>query len=163
VECLLKVALVRMGYHGTAVQAEQPSFVKVLWLLVFLHWKFDCARSKTEASEEALTPQKPTSRFFGASGRRCAKYEPPLRSLLRQRPDLFARAPARPPPAPPARAAARDRCGACGFTAACGWGNPACTECSQADAVLAEALSQRSSTQGPRSLDRLLLAVEASC
>lgn len=41
VECLLKVALEHLSYHGTAEQSDRFSFCKALWLLLYLRWQFD--------------------------------------------------------------------------------------------------------------------------
>merc|ERR1719330_982350 len=66
IECLLKVAMVHLGYHGTSAQAEQPAFVKATWLLVFMHWHFNKARDKaSEAAAAQSTDLDPLKTHSG--------------------------------------------------------------------------------------------------
>ncbi|CAK0808801.1 unnamed protein product, partial [Prorocentrum cordatum] len=39
VECVVKMALVKLTFHGTAMQADLTSLVKVTWLIMYLRWQ----------------------------------------------------------------------------------------------------------------------------
>lgn len=159
-ECLMKVALVHLGYHGTAGQAAQPSFVKVLWLLVYLNWKFSSAM-------ERMPPQALSSSIFGrrlAGG--VAKYSSPMRRLLLDHPQLFSEAPKHGPSAQvlPSWAMRKQECSSCGPCDPGSWGNPICSSCSQADGILAASLGKGSpEAHGPGSFDSVLFAVATYC
>lgn len=160
-ECLVKIALEHMGYHGSPGQAEQPSFAKALWLLLYLHWKFECAVERVSDQQHRLE-RLPTSSL---SGRHCPVYQSPLKKLVVYHLELFQDAPTMPPPAElcPAWAPPRDPCSVCNTSAVRGWGKPTCPHCSQADAVLAACWSRgRPTARGQRSLDGMILAVETA-
>jgi len=72
VECLLKIALVHLSFHGTAHQAEQTSFFKALWLVLYLHSNFKRAASKV--SKQQTAPRSLVK---------------PMRRLLKDQPNLF--------------------------------------------------------------------------
>jgi len=155
IECLMKIALVRLGYHGTAIQAEQPSICKVLWMLLFLRWQFDQAKQRLAAAK------RPGTRGLG--GARFPSYLAPLRRLVKYHPQLFAGAPA----VPPLKAAAQPSsslgpCSACGAAPFCGWGSAVCLECCQADSLLSSCLVKDAppAARGTCSLDRLLCKAE---
>jgi len=160
VGCLVKIAFEHLGYHGSPAQAEQPSFAKALWLLLYLHWRFECCQ------ERVLKQAKCLGRSHSMElppGGRMPFYLSPLKKLVRHHPELFAEAPANAPPSElaPAWAPRRDPCSACSASAARGWGSPTCLTCSQADAIVAACWSRgRPSGRGQRSLDSMLLAVE---
>ncbi|OLP74650.1 hypothetical protein AK812_SmicGene45753, partial [Symbiodinium microadriaticum] len=46
VKTVMKMGLLHLTYHGNLVQASLPSFDKLLWLFVYLHWCFDSSRQK---------------------------------------------------------------------------------------------------------------------
>jgi len=73
VECLMKVALVRLNFHGTAHQAEQNSIFKGLWLVLYMHGNF---KRKAAAARPLCRGKAPT----------------PLQRLLRDHPNLFSEA-----------------------------------------------------------------------
>eukprot|EP00927_Polykrikos_kofoidii_P032128 TRINITY_DN27456_c0_g1_i1.p1 TRINITY_DN27456_c0_g1~~TRINITY_DN27456_c0_g1_i1.p1 ORF type:complete len:855 (+),score=155.99 TRINITY_DN27456_c0_g1_i1:26-2566(+) len=102
VECLLKIALMHLNCHGTASQALQPSFWKVMWLLLYLSEQFELAKQRYGqdvrlrvklGGVEAVDIADVTG---GATGD--PRYVPPMKHLVRQSPDLFSHAPHRPPP-----------------------------------------------------------------
>lgn len=168
-ECLVKIGLVHLTYYGSPLQAEQPSFRKVLWLVTFLHWHFEHAKnvfSRSLPANPLVEERLPFARFV---------HLPPLRYLVQYYPDVFSEAPTSPPHfdiySPLARRAtsknldkAEERrpsdtkpCPTCDSTLFNGWGNSVCTECCHADAILRVALhgTLKQATKGKASLQAL--------
>jgi len=96
-ECLIKLALNHLTYHGNHAQAEQPSFVKGMWMLVYMHDFYLQAQAKSEVILQAERERGDslTSPNFLADTRdkRYPKCLPPIRHLLRKYPNLFLEAP----------------------------------------------------------------------
>lgn len=46
IECIVKMSLVKLTFHGTAMQAELTSLVKVTWVLLYLRWQFEAAKQR---------------------------------------------------------------------------------------------------------------------
>eukprot|EP00929_Paragymnodinium_shiwhaense_P113665 TRINITY_DN8195_c1_g1_i1.p1 TRINITY_DN8195_c1_g1~~TRINITY_DN8195_c1_g1_i1.p1 ORF type:complete len:1369 (-),score=320.86 TRINITY_DN8195_c1_g1_i1:139-4245(-) len=162
-ECLVKVALLHLGLHGSAVQAEQSSFAKCIWLLLFLHWQFVQAVQTPEAkiaeAAEVDFVEKVTSQRLSATGPVLkTRYIAPRRRLVMKSPEIFDHAPHQRPPAvstlvamtggsPADQAAAATAvlpvvkqrgcaCEHCGTSDRNGWGNASCEGCSFADSLL---------------------------
>lgn len=96
VECLVKVALVHLSYHASAMQAEQSSLFKVLWLLMYLSWQFDRALAKKEEVdakkvevEHRISPKAAEQTVKTMLMLPGPKHVPPLQRLLQERPRLF--------------------------------------------------------------------------
>lgn len=162
VECLLKVALVHLGYHGTAAQAEQPAFVKALWLLVYMHWQFQRAReraSRVASEEAAFKAPRPPSSYTDKASRRNPKCILPMQRLLKYHPRMFIDAPETPPALqmPPWARAFSPGCSLNSATkrTSRGWG---CFADPALHACLAAYDKGRPAADGERSLDRMLLA-----
>jgi hypothetical protein len=51
VEVLLKASISHLSYHGSAEQAHQSTFVKAVWLLLFVRWQLEKACATCEPSE----------------------------------------------------------------------------------------------------------------
>jgi len=87
IECLLKIAMEHLTYHGTAEQAAMPTVAKATWLLMYMHWKFKCAlklmNSTDKIEESGLSP------VARGSGQPLPKYISPWRRLLKYHPRLF--------------------------------------------------------------------------
>lgn len=175
VECLLKVAFVHLGYHGTSAQAEQPAFVKAMWLLVYMHWAFNRTCNRTQQAEEsvdeATAPQSPVSSEVESPKSRVSsngqfpKFITPMQQLTKNHPRLFADTPEMPTTLQMpswARAASRQSNSSRPGTSAtarsagscAGWGR-------LADPALAACLAcyegGRPSAAGDRALDHVLL------
>merc|ERR1719436_1940523 len=45
-ECLLKIGIGYLSFHGSVEQSELPTHAKVMWLLSYLSWRFE--RHKAE-------------------------------------------------------------------------------------------------------------------
>jgi hypothetical protein len=75
VECLLKIGLANLSFHGTSLQAEQTSVFKVLWLLLYLHGNFKLAATKAKSV-----------------GKSSQTAHSPMQRLLKEHPDVFQKA-----------------------------------------------------------------------
>ena len=64
-ECMMKIGLEYLSYHGNVTQQALPSCQKLLWLFAFLTWSFETAQQRL---------QRPGSESSSAS--RCASREP---------------------------------------------------------------------------------------
>jgi len=107
VKTVMKMGLLHLTYHGNLVQASLPSFDKLLWLFVYLHWCFDSSRQKVSEllgrkslggferppSRQTAAPTRPNSSgrptTSDANGRRYPKHLPPMRRLLARHPGIF--------------------------------------------------------------------------
>jgi hypothetical protein len=56
VECLVKIALVRLSFHGTAPQSESNSMFKSLWLVLYMHGIFKLAKSSAKPPRKGKLP-----------------------------------------------------------------------------------------------------------
>lgn len=150
VECLLKVGLVHLSYHGTAAQAEQSCMFKVLWLLMYLHWQFECAaQKKAKADAAKAAGEEPVKEGVEGLPVRGPKHLTPLERLLKDHRGLFADMQAKP-------AAKRPLSRSNGFDKSA-WGGVA-------DDLLMECLANGELPQayGPQSFDALLLDMVTS-
>jgi len=106
VECLLKVGLTHLSYHGNSAQAEQPSFVKGMWMLLHMHSHFVKAQAKADevsrVEAERGAPLTAQSAVKDTEEVRLPKCVMPMQRLLRFHPRLFVDAPEAPPALQPA-------------------------------------------------------------
>lgn len=93
IECMLKIAFIHLGYHGNYTQAEQPSFVKAMWLLVYMHSHFNKAKEKADkvamaeaAGSMSLSPQGPMPDSPAQTYPKCMM---PMQRLLKFHPNIF--------------------------------------------------------------------------
>eukprot|EP00747_Dinoflagellata_sp_TGD_P209554 gnl/TRDRNA2_/TRDRNA2_82935_c0_seq2.p1 gnl/TRDRNA2_/TRDRNA2_82935_c0~~gnl/TRDRNA2_/TRDRNA2_82935_c0_seq2.p1 ORF type:complete len:1146 (-),score=237.64 gnl/TRDRNA2_/TRDRNA2_82935_c0_seq2:42-3365(-) len=171
-ESLIKMALGRLNFHSTAMQADQPAMTKVVWLYLFLHWQFCRKReahqallqSRAEHCAEHSIPPSPCSAAACQANAcipglgRTMKYSTPMNCLLRDVPELFKTAPSRAPPDGVTARPAGERCGTCGVTSWNGWGSPVCPKCSQADGLMRYSFAEGPpAASGLRCVDRCLL------
>jgi len=143
-ECLLKVALWHLNYHGTPAQAEQQSFHKVLWLFAYMHWQFRLAKNHFHQDTRAPQTQKP-------------QLQSPLYKLLESNAELFT---CTPEGTMPAFLTSRGPlCSSCFVMMPSGFGSALCQECCLADIRLQACLQHGPpKASGAFSLDRLLLS-----
>ncbi|CAK0807376.1 unnamed protein product [Prorocentrum cordatum] len=160
VECLLKIAFLHLGYHGTAEQSAQPSLSKAVWLLLFLHWQFDSVKGHLPA----LTRKAAGAAEGEGEERAAPTHVPPLWRLVRRHPRLFLDYPVAPPCDMLPMSSQRPATAPCG-SAQCGggqpqhgWGSAGCPRCCQADTVATGALDEGPPlATGLTSLDRIML------
>mmetsp|Transcript_68976 Transcript_68976/g.121982 ORF Transcript_68976/g.121982 Transcript_68976/m.121982 type:complete len:1184 (+) Transcript_68976:25-3576(+) len=92
-ECVLKIGLDFLTFHGNATQAELSSFHKMMWLFVFLHWSFEQAKERAAGippPSPSRPGSRPRSRPQSRATRPYPKHAPPMRRLLNRHPRLFA-------------------------------------------------------------------------
>jgi len=69
IECLMKMALAKLSFHGTPLQAELTSLVKVNWLLLYLRWQFETSR-REQIYVASSKPGQPRTQPQRAGGSR---------------------------------------------------------------------------------------------
>eukprot|EP00931_Biecheleriopsis_adriatica_P049498 TRINITY_DN28634_c0_g1_i1.p1 TRINITY_DN28634_c0_g1~~TRINITY_DN28634_c0_g1_i1.p1 ORF type:complete len:1262 (-),score=266.49 TRINITY_DN28634_c0_g1_i1:227-3685(-) len=113
VETVVKIGLEHLTHHGNATQKELSLYHKLIWLVTFLLWSFDCqkekvatmARPQTTASVASSCASRPVSRprsrplsgFKGEPDRPYPMYKPPISLLMERKPRLFVDALKEPP------------------------------------------------------------------
>ncbi|CAE7946744.1 unnamed protein product, partial [Symbiodinium sp. KB8] len=116
-ECMLKIGLEHLSYHGNTTQQALPTSLKILWLVAFLNWSFEAAKVRaaarpgTESRGPSRASERGDSRLSGGTGSRptsCTsrsasrqqtqqtldgrpypKFLTPLQRLLARHPRLF--------------------------------------------------------------------------
>jgi len=116
-ECMLKIGLEHLSYHGNGTQQALPTSLKLLWLLAFLTWSFEAAKVRaaarpgTESRGPSRASERGDSRLSGGTssrptsctsrtasrqqtqetldGRPYPKFLTPLQRLLARHPRLF--------------------------------------------------------------------------
>jgi hypothetical protein len=93
VECLMKIAFVRLSFHGTPHQAQQSSLFKAVWMVLYLHWQFEQRTVKRRANLES-SPAQHRSSAAQTSGQqqglaRLNTQPTPLQRLIKESPNLF--------------------------------------------------------------------------
>eukprot|EP00435_Cladocopium_sp_Y103_P037971 s1987_g10.t1 len=66
-ECMVKIGLEYLSYHGNLTQQALPAYQKLVWLFAFLTWSFDSAQQRFAAQQ--LRPDSEGSRC----GSRCSE------------------------------------------------------------------------------------------
>lgn len=63
-ECILKIGLSHLSFHGTGAQSELPSYTKALWLIAFLSWQFNRRKMEYKIAK-AVEVEKELKRGVG--------------------------------------------------------------------------------------------------
>lgn len=66
-ECMVKIGLEYLSYHGNLTQQALPAYQKLVWLFAFLTWSFDSAQQRCAAQQ--MRPDSEGSRC----GSRCSE------------------------------------------------------------------------------------------
>lgn len=150
IECLLLLAFEVLGFRGSSTQAEQPAYIKAIWLLLFLRWQFgekqiqeQAMQEQEQAYLEGVRRQqiKKGEKLFSFDLTRC-HYLQPLKQLFKV-PELFEDVTQHADSATSELDAdSSSACLKCGQRPHMGWGNMLCPFCSLADRVLAACLEE---------------------
>eukprot|EP00930_Biecheleria_cincta_P095772 TRINITY_DN87692_c0_g1_i2.p1 TRINITY_DN87692_c0_g1~~TRINITY_DN87692_c0_g1_i2.p1 ORF type:complete len:1283 (-),score=196.88 TRINITY_DN87692_c0_g1_i2:130-3978(-) len=150
IECLLLLAFEVLGFRGSSTQAEQPAYIKAIWLLLFLRWQFDekqvqenTMQEQEKAYLEGVRRQqlKKGEELFTHDLTKC-HYLQPLKQLFRT-PELFESVTPHAEAATSEENATSSACLKCGQLPYMGWGNMLCPFCSLADNVLEACLKEK--------------------